>query len=62
MKFIKTYEYHLSEDEIKEAICLWSNKNNEKLALKSDIKIECDKQPYCEPTVKAIITIEEEGE
>lgn len=62
MKFIKTYEYHLSEDEIKEAICLWFNKNNEKLALKSDIKIECDKQPYCEPTVKAIITIEEEGE
>ena len=62
MKFIKTYEYHLSEDEIKEAIGLWFNKNNEKRALTSDIKIECDKQPYCEPTVKAIITIEEKGE
>ena len=62
MKFIKTYEYYMSEDEIKEAVCLWFNKNNEKLALESDVKIECDKQPYCEPTVKAIITIEEEGE
>lgn len=62
MKFIKIYEYYLSEDEIKEAIGLWFNKNTEKIALKSDIKIECDKQPYCEPTIKAIITIEEEGE
>ena len=62
MKFIKTYEYHLSEDEIKEAVCLWLNKNNEKLALKSDVKIECNKQPYCESTVEAIITIEEKGE
>lgn len=65
MKYIKTYEYHLSEDEIKEAVCLWFNANNEEfncLVHKSDVKIEFDKQPYCEPTAKAIITIEEEGE
>ena len=64
MKYIKTYEYHLSEDEIKEAVCIWFNSKNEEfntLVSKSEVRIEFDKQPYCEPTAKAIITIEEEG-
>lgn len=64
MQILKTYEYIFSEDEIRQMIVDYFNKTHtDHLPVtKSNVTIEFDKQPYCEPTAKAIITIEEEGE
>ena len=64
MQILKTYEYIFSEDEIRQMIVDYFNKTHtDHLPVtKSNVIIEFDKQPYCEPTAKAIITIEEEGE
>ena len=61
MQCIKTYEYHYSEDELKQMIVeYWNKRNTEHLPItKSNVTIEFDKQPYCEPTAKMVITIEE---
>ena len=41
----------------------FNKKHNKHLPItKSNVTIEFDKQPYCEPAAKAVITIEEAGE
>ena len=64
MQILKTYEYIFSEDAIRQMIVDdFNKKHNKHLPItKSNVTIEFDKQPYCEPAVKAVITIEEEGE
>ena len=61
MTCIKTYEYHYSEDEIKQMIVdYWNSKNTEHLPItKNNIKIDMEHKMYCEPEAKLIITIEE---
>lgn len=64
MQILKTYEYIFSEDEIRQIIVDdFNKKHNKHLPIaKSNVTIKFDKQPYCEPTAKAVITINEEGE
>lgn len=61
MQCIKTYEYQYSEDELKQMIVeYWNARNTKHLPItKSNVAIEFDKQPYCEPVAKMVITIEE---
>ena len=64
MKCIKTYLYVFSEDELKGFVVEAFNKRNTSHCpiTKSNVRIEFDKQPYCEPTPIATIEIDEEGE
>lgn len=61
MMCIKTYEYHYSEDEIKQMIVeYWNSKNDKHLPItKSNVAIEFEKQACYEPTAQMVITIKE---
>ena len=61
MQILKTYEYIFSEDEIRQMIVDYFNKKytNHLPVTKSNVTIEFDKQPYCEPVAKAVVVIEE---
>lgn len=64
MQILKTYEYIFSEDDLRQLIVdIFNKKHNKHLPItKSNVTIKLDKQPYDEPTVKAVITIDEEGD
>lgn len=61
MQCIKTYEYHYSEDELRQMIVDYFNAaNKEHLPItKNNVRIDFDRNPYCDPTPKVVITIEE---
>lgn len=61
MQCTKTYEYIFSEDEIRQMVVEYFNKNYKEHCpvTKLNVTIEFDKTPYCEPTPKAVVTIEE---
>ena len=61
MQCTKTYEYIFSEDEIKQMVVEYFNKNhpNHLPVTKMNVLIEFDHQPYCEPVPTAKVTIEE---
>ena len=63
MKCLKTYEYILSEEEIKKIIAdSFNHQQTKHLPITAaNVVIEWDKQTYCEPEAKAIIIIEEEN-
>ena len=58
-----TYEYIFSEDELRQVIVDYFNKSHTGNIpiTKSNVKLETNKMPYCEPTVSAVITIDEVG-
>lgn len=61
MQIIKTYEYIFSEDELRQMVVDYFNKTygGHLPVTKSNVTIEFDKQPYCEPVAKAVVVIEE---
>ena len=62
-KIESSLNYDTLSQEEKDAVDDFNKKHNQHLPItKSNVTIEFDKQPYCEPAAKAVITIEEEGE
>jgi hypothetical protein len=61
MNCIKTYEYHLSEDEIRQIIADSFNRQQTKHLpiTKTNVQIKQECEPYCEPKTVVVITIEE---
>ena len=63
MKVIKTIDYKINETELRQLIVDWFNAKKISLPVtKANVVIDFDKQPYCEPTAYAVITVEEESE